>query len=199
MIPRVKGVISSRIKTQGHHTSHTALIIFNNVKVPKSYLLGKEFGGFKMIMYNFNQERFGISCQALALSKVCIYESIKYAMKRETFGKKLIEHQVIRHKLSEMGRKTLSTYCLMEKLGYGLINDPLGIKDKSIPANIALFKVQSTKTLEYCAREASQIFGGASYVEGNIIDKIYRDVRAFAIYGGSEEIMNDVSVRLSKL
>ena len=53
--------------------------------------------------------------------------------------------------------------------------------------------------LDFVAREGSQIFGGASYVEGKIIDRIYRDVRAFAIYGGSEEIMLDVSTRLSKL
>jgi len=202
IIPR-KGnesnIVTSRILTQGHHTSHTAMIIFKNVKVPTSYLIGKENDGFKMIMYNFNQERYGIAVQATSLGVVALKESVKYAKLRKTFGKPLIEHQVIKHKLAEMGRQLQSTYAYMEKLAFALQKDPLAQYDKSIPANIALFKVQATKMLEFVAREGSQIFGGASYVEGKIIDRVYRDVRAFAIYGGSEEIMLDVSTRLAKL
>ena len=62
----------------------------------------------------------------------------------------------------------------MERLAFALQKDPLAQYDKSIPANISLFKVQATKMLEFCAREGSQIFGGASYVEGKIIDRVYR-------------------------
>eukprot|EP01084_Bolivina_argentea_P099447 178771_1 len=202
IIPRKgneKNIITSRILTQGHHTSHTAMIIFKNVRVPITYLIGEENGGFSKIMYNFNQERFGIACQATQLSRVALKECVQYAKKRKTFGKLLISHQVIQHKLAEMGRQIMSTFCFMERLAYALKYDPLGINDKSIPAQIALFKVQATKMLEFVAREGAQIFGGASYVEGKIIERIYRDVRAFAIYGGSEEIMLDVSLRLSKL
>jgi len=192
-------IVTSRIMTQGHHTSSTSMIIFKNVRVPTSYLIGRENTGFAKIMYNFNQERFGIACQAFSLSRIALQQSVDYAKKRKTFGKPLIKHQVIRHKLAEMGRQIMATFCFMEKLAFQLQRDPLGQRDKSIPSNIALFKVQATKALEFCAREASQILGGASYVEGKIVDRIYRDVRAFAIYGGSEEIMLDVSVRLAKL
>eukprot|EP00485_Elphidium_margaritaceum_P007493 CAMPEP_0202690186 /NCGR_PEP_ID=MMETSP1385-20130828/5254_1 /ASSEMBLY_ACC=CAM_ASM_000861 /TAXON_ID=933848 /ORGANISM="Elphidium margaritaceum" /LENGTH=824 /DNA_ID=CAMNT_0049345421 /DNA_START=30 /DNA_END=2504 /DNA_ORIENTATION=+ len=194
-----KNIVTSRILTQGHHTSHTAMIIFKNARVPVSYLIGKENQGFRLIMYNFNQERFAIACQAVQLSRVAFQESVKYAKIRKTFGKALIEHQVIRHKLAEMARRIMTSFCYMEKVAFALQNDPLAQSDKSIPANIALFKVDATKMLEFVAREASQIFGGASYVEGKIVDRIYRDVRAFAIYGGSEEIMLDVSTRLAKL
>jgi len=202
IIPREgneQNIVTSRILTQGHHTSHTAMIIFQNARVPVSYLVGTENKGFSLIMYNFNQERFGIACQAVQLARVALQESVKYAKKRKTFGKTLISHQVIRHKIAEMGRKIMSSFCFMERMAFALQRDPLGQTDKSIPANISLFKVQATKTLEFVAREASQIFGGASYVEGKIVDRIYRDVRAFAIYGGSEEIMLDVSTRLAKL
>merc|ERR1719189_448056 len=91
----------------------------------------------------------------------------------------------------------MSTYSFMERLAFALQSDPLAQRDKSIPANISLLKVQASRMLEFVAREGSQIFGGASYVEGKIIDRVYRDVRAFAIYGGSEEIMLDVSTRLA--
>lgn len=199
IIERTSGVTTSRIKTMGHHLSHTCMIYFDNVRVPVSNLIGKENEGFKLIMYNFNQERFGIASQAIMVARTALQESVRYAQQRTTFGKAIIEHQVIRHKIAEMGRHILATYCMMSKIAYQLQNDPLAEHDTSLSANICLFKVQATKSLEYVASQALQIFGGAGYVWGKPVEKIYRDVRAFAIYGGSEEIMLDVSVRLSKL
>merc|ERR1711933_208607 len=70
-------IVTSRILTQGHHTSHTAMVIFKNVRVPTTYLIGKENDGFKMIMYNFNQERFGIAVQATSLARLALQESVK--------------------------------------------------------------------------------------------------------------------------
>ena len=69
---------------------------------------------------------------------------------------------------------------------------------KALAGVTALAKVQATKVFEYCAREAAQIFGGASYVrggQGEKVERLYRDVRAYAIPGGSEEIMMDLGVR----
>merc|ERR1712066_1068458 len=84
-------------------------------------------------MYNFNQERFGIACQAVQLARVAMQEAVKYANKRKTFGQPLIAHQVIRHKIAEMGRKTMASFCFMERMAYTLQRDPLGETDKSIP------------------------------------------------------------------
>ena len=64
-----------------------------------------------------------------------------------------------------------------------------------IAGDIALLKVQSTQTMEFCARAASQILGGASYIRGQRIERIYREVRVNAIGGGSEEIMRDLAAR----
>ena len=69
--------------------------------------------------------------------------------------------------------------------------------DTSLGSNVALCKVQCTKTLEFVARESSQILGGASYVIGKKIERIYREVRGLAIYGGSEEIMIDLAFKLA--
>ena len=102
-----------------------------------------------------------------------------------------------------MARWVMSSYSFLEKCVYALQQDPMGIKNpRQIGRNMALLKVQSSKCLEFCARESSQIFGGRSYVRGGRAGKIersYRDVRAIAIYGGSEEIMLDLAVRISKL
>jgi len=202
IIDRGPGVITTKLPLQGHESSNTAYIVFKDVKVPVKNVIGKINEGFKYIMFNFNQERMGIAMAAVCFSRVLIEESVRYAKTRQTFGKHLIEHQVIRHKLAEMTRLTLAPHALMERVSYQMQSDPLGVKDPSIARNTALFKVQATKTLEYCAREASQIFGGRSYIKGGRgarVDRIYRDVRAYAIYGGSEEIMLDLAIRQAKL
>jgi len=73
-----------------------------------------------------------------------------------------------------------------------------GVPDAKMGGSCALLKVNATKTLEFCAREASQIFGGAAVVregKGRIVERLYREVRAGAIPGGSEEILLDFAVR----
>ena len=202
IIPRCKGVITSRLDLMGHAVSDTAYVVFKNVRVHKSMIIGAVNQGFMIIMYNFNTERMGICMSALGMARTCVEEAARYAKSRKTFGKPLIKWQVIRHKLAEMSRQVLATHALCEKICYQMRSDPFGRKEKSLPRNVSLLKVQCTKTLEYCAREAAQIFGGRSYVKGGRagkIERIYRDVRAFAIYGGSEEIMLDLAIRQAKL
>ena len=69
------------------------------------------------------------------------------------------------------------------------------VNDCAAPGDFALLKVQATQTMEYCAREACQILGGASFVRGSRVERIYREVRVMAIGGGSEEIMYDLASR----
>jgi len=136
-----------------------------------------------VIMTNFNHERMGIVIQCVRFSRVCYEESMKYAHKRRTFGKKLVEHPVIRMKLAHMARQIEATYSWMESLIY---------------QTLLMDETEATITFEFCAREASQIFGGLSYSRGGQgakVERLYRDVRAYAIPGGSEEIMLDLSIR----
>lgn len=85
-------------------SSGTTFIVFEDVKVPVENLIGKEGEGFKYIMVNFNHERLNLACQTARMARVCFEESMKFAHKRKTFGKKLIEHPVIRNKLANMAR-----------------------------------------------------------------------------------------------
>jgi len=202
LIERSKGVFTTRLPLQGHDTSATAYVVFKDVVVPKANLIGREGEGFRYIMYNFNGERFGIICTAIGLARTCIEESAAYARKRETFGKKMVKHQVIRHKLMDMTRKVLSAHSFMEWCAYRTSLEKPGSINSSLIKDISLLKVEATQCLEFCAREASQIYGGRAYVKGGTaakVERIYRDVRALAIYGGSEEIMIDLASRQAKL
>ncbi len=114
-------------------------------------------------MSNFNQERMGIVIQATRFARVCLEESMKYAHKRRTFGKKLVDHPVIRNKLAQMAMKVEATHSWMENILYQTMKMEEEQQMLKLGGPIALLKAQSTQTFEYCAREAAQIFGGLSY------------------------------------
>ncbi|ODA79100.1 hypothetical protein RJ55_04691 [Drechmeria coniospora] len=200
LIERGEGVSTRRMDCQGVWSSGTTYITFEDVKVPVGNLLGKKDKGFNVIMTNFNHERMGIIIQCLRFSRCCYEESVKYANKRRTFGKKLLEHPVIRLKLAHMARQIEASYSWLENLIYQC--ERMGETEAMLRLGgpIASLKAQATVTFEFCAREASQIFGGLSYSrggQGGKVERLYRDVRAYAIPGGSEEIMLDLSIRQS--
>jgi alkylation response protein AidB-like acyl-CoA dehydrogenase/predicted heme/steroid binding protein len=193
------GVKVRRQKTQGWWISSTAYVTFENVRVPVKNLIGKENDGFRPIMHNFNHERFALAAMSNRYARCCLEDAIKYARRRKTFGKRLIDHQVIRHKIMDMARHIESTHGMLERVAYQM---KMGLPDMKLAGLIALTKVQATKTMELCAREASQVLGGASYIRGGIggrIERLYREVRVNAIGGGSEEIMIDLAAKMAKL
>ncbi|KAF2755080.1 acyl-CoA dehydrogenase [Pseudovirgaria hyperparasitica] len=199
LIEREHGGVSTRkMDCQGVWSSGTTYVTFEDVKVPVENLIGKKDQGFKVIMTNFNHERMGIIIQCVRFSRVCYEESVKYAHKRVTFGKKLIEHPVIRLKLAHMARQIEASAAWLDNLVFQCMR--MGEMEAMLKLGgaIAGAKAQSTTTMEFCAREASQIFGGLSYSRGGQgakVERLYRDVRAYAIPGGSEEIMLDLSIR----
>jgi len=151
--------------------------------------------GFMLILLNFNRERLAMIVTSCRYSRLCYEEAIKYSLTRETFGKKLCQHQLVRYKLAEMARQIEVLHDSIERMFYQIQK---GVPDIKLGAQTALLKVQATKTFEFCAREASQIFGGSSVVKegkGKIVERLYREVRAQAIPGGSEEILLDFAMR----
>ena len=176
-------------KKQGWWCSDTATIYFDNVRVPVGNLLGQENKGFGVIMNNFNSERLAMSAAMEAYSRVCLEDSVAWARERKTFGQRLADHQVIRHKIAEMKQRINATQAYLQLVCHEVAagNENAG--------DIAMLKVQCSQTMEYCAREAMQILGGIGYMRGSRVERIYREVRVNAIGGGSEEIMRDLAAR----
>ncbi|CDH50947.1 acyl-dehydrogenase [Lichtheimia corymbifera JMRC:FSU:9682] len=180
------GVSTRQMQCSGMWPSGTAYVTFEDVKVPKQNLIGKENRGFKYVMYNFNSERIGIIIQANRFARVCIEDSLKYAHKRKTFGKRLIDHAVIRNKLAHMIRKCEATHAWLEALTYQVTQMPAELQPIRLGGPIALCKAQATRTMEFCTREAAQIFGGLSYSrggQGERIERLQRESRAYAVPG----------------
>lgn len=176
-------------RKQGWWSSDTASLFFDDVLVPARYLVGEENRGFGLIMLNFNHERLAMAAGAIGAARACVEDALDWARERVTFGRPLVSRQVIRHKFADMVRRINATQAWIEQCAWAVER---GLKPA---ADLALLKVQATLTLEYCAREASQIVGGASFIRGNRIERIYREVRVNAIGGGSEEIMRDLAAR----
>jgi acyl-CoA dehydrogenase len=183
------GFSRTPIEKMGWHSSDTATLYFDDVRVPEANLIGQENGGFLAIVHNFNGERMGLATMAIATAQAAYDEALAYARERETFGKPLVRHQVIRHKFVEMARQINAARAYRDAIGWRIA------AGQSPIADVCLLKVQATTTLEFCAREAAQILGGASYQLGTKIERIYREVRVLAIGGGSEEVMRDLAAR----
>lgn len=176
-------------KKQGWWASDTATIYFDKVMVPVEYLIGDENRGFRVIMNNFNAERMAMAAAMEAFARVCLEDAVNWARERKTFGKRLADHQVIRHKIAEMKQRINATQAYVLQVSHGIA------EGKANAGDIALLKVQCSQTMEYCAREGMQILGGIGYMRGSRIERIYREVRVNAIGGGSEEIMRDLAAR----
>ena len=176
-------------KKMGWWCSDTATLYFDECRVPAENLLGQENAGFLGIMQNFNRERLSIAAMAIAFAQVCLDEAIAYARQRETFGKPLVTRQVIRHKLVDMATAIHPArawlYALARRVDAG--EWPI--------AEICMLKNAATQCLELCAKEAVQIFGGAGYIRGNKVERIYRETKVLSIGGGAEEIMKDLAAR----
>ncbi|MEL6980055.1 MAG: acyl-CoA dehydrogenase family protein [Pseudomonadota bacterium] len=174
-------------RKMGWWCSDQATLYFDDLRVPATNMLGPENQGFLAIMQNFNAERLALIAQALGMMKLCFSESVAWARERETFGKKLIRHQVIRHKLAEMSARIDATEAYLNQIAYDMQEGGQPI------AELAKAKFFATKNLEFIASEAMQILGGAGYLRGNPVERVYREVKVIAIGGGSEEIMRDLA------
>ena len=183
------GFTQTPLKKMGWWASDTATLSFQDTQVPVENLIGEEGHGFRGIMFNFNSERIGMAAACTAFSQVCLDEATSWARERQVFGGRLIEQQVIRHKLVDMAMRINATQAYVESLAWRIG------QGESPVADICMVKNQATQTMAFCASEAVQIHGGMGFMRGTKVERIYREVKVNAIGGGAEEIMKDLAAR----
>jgi acyl-CoA dehydrogenase len=171
------------------YSASNGTIEFRDVRVPLARLIGAENRGFAGLAKQFNVERLSGIAATLAMSRAAVAEAIGWAQRREAFGKRLVEHQALRHKLVDLVREIHAAYAYMDQCIWRLQHGDATVAD------IAMLKVQATRTLEHCARDAMQVLGGQAYAGTTRVERIYREARIFAIGGGTEEILNDLAAR----
>ncbi|KAI1017798.1 hypothetical protein LB504_003822 [Fusarium proliferatum] len=192
------GVTMRRMKTSGGTTSGTTFIDLEDVKVPVENLIGPEGQGMKMITRNFNHERLAISIGVVSSARAALSAAFAYVLKREAFGKPLMDQPVVRNRLARAGAELESISAWTEQLVYQLSNLEGPDMRQVLGGLLALAKAKAGLVIDECARCAVLLFGGNGYTQtgqGELVEKIYREVPAARIPGGTEDVMFDLAIR----
>ncbi|WP_119352441.1 acyl-CoA dehydrogenase family protein [Azohydromonas sediminis] len=188
------GLRRTPLKKMGWWCSDTAHLRFDGVRVPADHLIGAEHGGFRLVMENFNGERLVLAAGAVAFAQVAYDEALDWARQRRTFGRTLVEHQAVRHKLMDMRTRIVASRALLADVTRRM-DAAAGRPDAETVADLCLLKNDATRTMQHCADAAVQILGGMGYMRGTKSERIYREVKVMTIGGGTDEIMKELAAR----
>lgn len=170
----------------GIRSSSTAELIFNNVKVPKENLLGKEGQGFKIAMATLDGGRIGIASQALGIAQGAYENALAYSKERIQFGKPICQQQIVSFKLADMATKLRCARFLIYSAA------ELKEEHESYAMEAAMAKQYASDIALEVTNDALQIFGGSGYLKGMEVERAYRDAKITTIYEGTNEIQRVV-------
>jgi len=200
LIEKGEGLSVKQISTSYAKSAGTALVMFDNCKVPIENLMGKENQGFRCIMANFNHERWFICAQLQGSMRKLCTDCFKWAMQRDVFGAKLIKQPVIRQKLARMIAAVEAQQASLESITWQMAKMDYFTQTMKLAGPIALLKFNATRTATMLSDEACQIYGGRAITKtgmGKGVELFQRTFKFAAILGGSEEIMADLGIRQS--
>ncbi len=174
--------IGSREKTMGMIGSDTSELVFEDCKVPKDNLLGKEGMGFKIAMKALDGGRIGIAAQALGIGEAALSESIKYSKEREQFGKPIARFQAVQWMIANMACEIEAARMLTYHAAY--------LKDQGVAfsSEAAMAKLNASETARRATIKALQIHGGYGYTKDYPVERFFRDAKVTEIYEGTSEI-----------
>lgn len=198
LIERGEGVTTKQMKTTYSTAAGTALVILDDVEVPVSNLMGKEGEGFKKVMYNFNHERWLMVNSLLGQMRAALTDTFLWARQRKIFGKLLIEQPVIRNKLAQAVAALESVQAYNEAVTYDAGTSKEGFVSERLAGGIALLKYQTSRAAWKVCDDAVQILGGRGITRtgmGAKIEGLKNYAKYVAVYGGSEEIMCELSMK----
>ena len=170
----------------GIRSSSTAELIFNDVKVPKENLLGKEGQGFKIAMATLDGGRIGIASQALGIAQGAYEAAVDYAKERVQFDKPIGFQQAISFKIADMSTKL--------RCARMLVYSAAELKEAHEPyaMEAAMAKMYASDISLEVTNDALQIFGGTGFLKGMDVERMYRDAKITTIYEGTNEIQRVV-------
>jgi acyl-CoA dehydrogenase len=173
----------------GQRCSNTTDVLFEDVVLPKSALIGREDQGFKIAMKTFDRSRPWIAAGAAGLIRRALEESRNYALERKTFGVPIAQHQAIQFMLADMAVSYEATRLLCHKAAWSVDQGKL---DSIVSSYAKLYGADSAMK---AATDAVQIFGGYGYTKEYPVEKLMRDAKLLQIYEGTSQIQRIVIAR----
>ncbi len=173
----------------GQHASDTAEVIFDNVAVPESYMLGQEGQGFMIAMKVFDRSRPPTAAGAVGIARRAFEEAVNYAKGRESWGQPIWQYQSIGHMIADMDMEIEAARLLVWKSAWsvdaGVRNTKVSAFGKAYAADIAM-KITTN---------AVQVFGGYGYMSEYPVEKLMRDAKIYQIYEGTSQIQRNIVIR----
>jgi len=187
---KMEGVSARKLKKLGWHSSDTAELSFDNVRVPVENLVGEEGRGFYYLMNGLQLERLCAVPAAVTGCEKAIEVSLQYMSEREAFGRPINKFQVLRHRIAQLASevealKAFSYHCC------DMFNRE--IYDVKL---CSMAKLIATELAEKVATQCLQFFGGYGFMEEYPMARMYRDVRVGTIGGGSSEVMREILAKM---
>jgi alkylation response protein AidB-like acyl-CoA dehydrogenase len=181
------GVVrEQKLRKLGMHASDTALLAFQDVRVPDGAVLGQVGKGFYQIMWELQGERLIGAAGAVAAAQAVFDRTLAYAQERKAFGRPISGFQVTRHKFADMATKIEAARQLTYTTAWRFANGEYPVRE------ISMAKLNASRMACEVADECLQIHGGAGYMREYGIERVWRDLRLNRIGAGTDEIMLDV-------
>ena len=174
-------------KKLGIRTSATRELVFEDCRVPKENMIGREGVGFIVTMKTFDQTRPGIAIQGVGLAQGALDAVIEYARERRTFGKPIIAHQAIQHMIADMATEIEAARALTYLAARTADNN-----SKDLSKVSSMSKLFATDVAMRVTTDVVQIFGGYGYMREYPVEKMMRDAKILQIYEGTNQIQRNV-------
>ena len=175
--------VSRKLEKLGNHASDTAILTFEDMRVPQANRIGEEGLGFMLQMKQFQRERLAGSLMSTAGMEKIIRLTIAYCRERHTFGRPLIDNQVIHFRLCEL----LTEVEALRQLNYHCVR--LIVAGEDVTKEVSMAKLKAGRLAREVADSCLQFHGGMGYVEEYPMARYFRDARLLSIGGGADEIM----------
>jgi alkylation response protein AidB-like acyl-CoA dehydrogenase len=172
--------------------STTGELTFDDVRIPRTNLLGSEGEGFKIAMRILDRSRPGVAAQALGIAQGATDYALEYAKTRETMGRPIVQHELIQAKLADMETECESARGLLYR--FGEMCDA-GVDGVELTKASAMAKLKCGDVAMYVTTEAVQILGGYGYIKEYPVERFMRDAKITQIYEGTQEIQRLVIAR----
>ncbi len=181
--------VGKREHKMGLRASDTVELLFDECRIPKANLLGREGQGFKIAMTALDSGRIGIASQSLGIARSCFDEALAYARTRKQFGKTIGSYQAIQWMVADMATEI--------EAAHWLVLAAADRKDRNIPftKEASMAKLFASELANRAAYQSLQIHGGYGYMREYKIERLYRDARVTTIYEGTSEIQRLVIAR----
>ncbi|MDH4230421.1 MAG: acyl-CoA dehydrogenase family protein [Nitrospirota bacterium] len=171
----------------GIRASATTELIFDNCRIPKENLIGKDGAGFLVAMKTLDSSRTGVGAQGVGVAQGAYEEAVKFARKRVQFGHPIISFQAIQHMLADMATSIEASRSLVYSVARFIDS---GAKDVSKES--AMAKLFATDTAMKVTTDALQVTGGSGYMKEYPLEKMMRDAKILQIYEGTNQIQRNV-------